>query len=103
MREGWRVPRQVLALVALSVLVAAAVHTPLIRRFARGEFRDTFFQAAEVPGVRLITLEEGEDLWRTGVAALVDARRPPLYAAGHVPGALSLPASMLKSIRRTAD
>ncbi|MCK7518631.1 MAG: aminotransferase class I/II-fold pyridoxal phosphate-dependent enzyme [Ignavibacteriales bacterium] len=32
------------------VLVGAAVHFPLVKRFARGEFRETFFQAAEVPG-----------------------------------------------------
>jgi rhodanese-related sulfurtransferase len=92
-REGGRVLRQALALGALGVLIAAAVHFPLVRRFARGEFRDSFIQASEVPGVRLITVEEGEELWRTGVAALVDARPPSVYAQGHVPGALSVPAS----------
>ena len=93
MSEGGRVLRQALVLGALSVLVAAAVHFPLLKRFARGEFRESFFQASEYPGVRLITLEEGEDLWRTAQAAFVDARRADLYAEGRVPGARSVPAS----------
>jgi rhodanese-related sulfurtransferase len=78
---------------ALGLLVAAAVHLPLIKRFARGEFRESFFQASEYPGVRLITLEEGEDLWRTAQAAFIDARRAGLYGEGHVPGARNMPAA----------
>ena len=92
MSEARRVLRQALALGALSVLVAAAVNAPLIRRFVRGEFRESFFQAAEYPGIRLITLEEGEDLWRVGTAVLIDARRASLYKEGHLPRAVSLPA-----------
>ncbi|MGB8958652.1 MAG: rhodanese-like domain-containing protein [Candidatus Aminicenantales bacterium] len=93
MSEGGRVVRQALVLGALSLFVAAAVYFPLIKRFARGEFRESFFQASEYPGVRLITLEEAEDLWRTAQAAFIDARRPDLYDRGHVPGARSVPAS----------
>ncbi len=93
MSESGRVLRQALTLGALSLLIAAAVHLPLIKRFARGEFRESFFQASEYPGVRLITLEEGEDLWRTEQAAFIDARRADLYAEGRVPGARSVPAS----------
>ncbi len=79
---------------ALAVLISAAVHFPLFTRFARGEFRETFFQAAEYPGVRLITLEEAEDLWRTGAAAVIlDARAGKLFRQGHVPGALNVPAA----------
>jgi len=87
-----RVLRRALVLGALSLLVAVAVQAPLIKRFIRGEFRESFFQASEYPGIRLITLAEAEDLWRTGEAAVIDARRPDLYGEGHVPGARSLPA-----------
>lgn len=94
MSEAGRILRQALVLGALAVLISAAVHFPLVKRFARGEFRETFFQAAEYPGVRLITLEEAEDLWRTGAAAaILDARAAKLYRQGHVPGALNVPAA----------
>lgn len=92
MTESRRILRQALALAALSVLVAAAVHFPLIKRFARGEFRESFFVQADYPGVRLITLAEAEDLWRAGEAAFIDARTADLYREGHVPRALSAPA-----------
>jgi rhodanese-related sulfurtransferase len=91
--EGGRALRQALALGALSVLIAVIVHFPLVRRFARGEFRETFFQAAEYPGVRLITLAEGEELWHGGGAVFLDARRASAYDEAHVPGARSLPSS----------
>lgn len=93
MNEAGRALRQALALGAISVLVAASVHFPLIKRFARGEFREAFFAAADYPGVRLITLEEGEELWRTGGAVFVDARKETEFRDGHVPGALSAPAA----------
>ncbi len=93
MNETGRALRQALALGAISVLVAAAVHAPLIKRFARGEFRETFFEAAAHPGIRMITLEEGEDLWRTGGAVFIDARKEAEFREGHVPGALSAPAA----------
>jgi len=92
-REEGRVLRQALALAALSVLVAAAVHVPLIRRFVRGDFRQAFIQAAEYPGLRLITIEEGEELWRTGGAAFIDARPAGTFEEKHIPGARNLPAS----------
>jgi rhodanese-related sulfurtransferase len=89
--EAGRALRQALALAALSVVAAAAVHSALVLRFGRGEFRETFFDAAANPGIRLITLEEAEDLWRTNAAVFFDARSPTLYDAGHVPGAGSIP------------
>ena len=93
MSEAGRVLRQVLAIGALGLLIAAAVHLPLIKRFARGEFRESFFRASEYPGIRLITVEEAEDLWRTAQAAFIDARSESLYDEGRVPGARSVPAS----------
>jgi rhodanese-related sulfurtransferase len=92
--ETGRALRQALALGALSLVVAAAVHVPLIKRFARGDFRESFFEAAAHPGIRIITLEEAEDLWRTGGTALVlDARAEGLFAQGHIPGARNVPAA----------
>jgi rhodanese-related sulfurtransferase len=84
--------RQALAVAALSVAFAAVVHFPLILRFARGEFRETFFVPAEFPGIRIISLAEAEDLWRMGEAAFLDARTKDTYAQGHVPRAMSAPA-----------
>ena len=91
MSEAGRTFRQALGLVLLSVVVAAVVRFPLIKRFARGEFRATFFVAADFPGIRMITSAEAEDLWRAGEAFL-DARTADLYREGHVPRALSAPA-----------
>jgi rhodanese-related sulfurtransferase len=90
--EVRRALRQAAALAGLSVVVAAALHVPLIGRFVRGEFRKSFFQAAEYPGLRLIGLEEAEDLWRTGAALVLDARAAGPFAEGHVPGARNVPA-----------
>jgi len=78
---------------ALSVLLAAAVHFPLVKRFARGEFRETFLSQAEFPGIRLITLQEAEDLWSAGEAVLFDARPERPFREGHVPLARNLPAT----------
>jgi rhodanese-related sulfurtransferase len=93
-RETGRALRQALFLGALAILIAAAVHFPLVKKFARGDFRDTFFQAAEYPGLRMITLEEAEDLWRTGGTAFVlDARAEESFTQGHIPGARNVPAA----------
>lgn len=93
MSDAGRVLRQALALGALSLVAAAAVHLPLIKRFARGEFRDSFFRAADYPGVRMITLEETEDLWAGGAAVVLDARAAVLFGRGRVPGARNVPAA----------
>lgn len=93
MSEAGRAFRQALAITGLAVLIAAAVRLPLITRFARGEFRDGFFSAADYPGLRLVTLEETEDLWRTGAALVLDARAEELFAGGHVPGARNVPSA----------
>jgi rhodanese-related sulfurtransferase len=77
----------------LSVIVAAAVHLPLIERFVLGEFRETFFVQADYPGIRMITLGEAEDLWRAGEALVLDARASGFFERGHVPGARNLPAA----------
>jgi rhodanese-related sulfurtransferase len=82
---------QAVAMGALAFVVGAAVNVPLVKRFARGEFRESFFVQADYPGVRMISLAEAEDLWRTGEALFLDARAAGLYRQGHVPRARSLP------------
>jgi rhodanese-related sulfurtransferase len=89
--ETRRTLQRALALGALAVVVAGAVHFRLIKRFAGGEFRDSFFQASAYPGVRMITLQETEDLWRSGAAAVLDARAAAFFERGHLPGARNVP------------
>lgn len=91
MTEARRTLTRALVLGALAVVVGAAVNVRLIQRFARGEFRETFFVQADYPGVRMISLAEAEDLWRTGEAVFLDARAAGLFRQGHVPRARSLP------------
>ncbi len=97
MTEDRRTLVQALAIGALAVAVGIAVNVPLVKRFARGEFRETFFVAADFPGVRMITLLEAEDLWRTGEAVFLDARDGRLYREGRVPRALSAPAEAVEA------
>lgn len=92
MSETRRTLLRALALGALAVAFAVAFHFPLIGRFVRGEFRETFFQATAYPGIRMITLQETEDLWRSGAAAVLDARAAGFFERGHIPGARSVPA-----------
>lgn len=92
MSEAGRAVGQALTLAASSILVAAALHGPLIMRFVRGEFRQTFFEAAAYPGIRLVTLEEAEVLWREGMTVVLDARAVEPFDRGHVPGARNVPA-----------
>jgi rhodanese-related sulfurtransferase len=89
--EAGRAVRQALALAVLSVIVAAAVHSALVLRFGRGDFKESFILTADVPGIRLITLSEGEDLWRAENAVFFDARPAAAYGEGHVPRAQNLP------------
>jgi len=93
LNEARKILGQVLAIGALSLVVAAAVQFPLVQRFFRGEFRETFLSQVEYPGVRLITLEEAEDLWSGGGAVFLDARPAALYGEGHAPGARHLDAN----------
>lgn len=91
MSETRKIVRQALVIGALGVLLGAALNYPLVRRFARGEFRETFFSQAEYPGIRLITLREAEDLWAAGEVVIFDARGAGPYGEGHVPRARNLP------------
>jgi rhodanese-related sulfurtransferase len=88
--------RGVLAIIIPSIVIGAAVSFPLLRRFAAGEFGEGFIDRREYAGIRFITLAETEDLFaqRTqGSVGLlfIDSRTGGEFAAGHIPGALSIP------------
>lgn len=91
MSEARKALTQALALAALSVVVGAAVQFPLVGRFLAGEFRDSFFRAADYPGIRMIALAEAEDLWASGTAVVLDARAETFFGRGRVPGARNVP------------
>ena len=91
MSETRKIVRQVLVIGALGVLLGAALNYPLVKRFVRGEFRETFFFQADYPGVVLITIQEAEDLWAAGETVFFDARGAGLYGEGHMPRARNLP------------
>lgn len=94
--ETRKIIRQALVVGALGVLLGAAVHFPLVKRFVRGEFRETFFSRADYPGVLLITIQEAEDLWAAAETVFLDARGAGPYGEGHVPRARNLPATETK-------
>jgi rhodanese-related sulfurtransferase len=89
--ETRKIVRQALVMGAFSVLLAVSVHFPLVKRFVRGEFRETFLSRAEYPGVRLITIQEAEDLWAAGETVFFDARPERSFRESHVPRARNLP------------
>jgi rhodanese-related sulfurtransferase len=78
-------------IVSLSVILGVAVHFPLVRRFLAGEFRTSFVDTRQYAGVVFIARAEVEDLYAQGKAVFIDSRRPDEFAAGHVPGARSVP------------
>jgi rhodanese-related sulfurtransferase len=97
---------EVLFIVGLSVVLGAAVNFSLLRRFLAGEFRQGFIDEREYSGIRFITLAEAEDLFaqriQTGQGAVfIDSRSRQDYAAGHIPGALNLPAGEWKDDKKT--
>jgi len=53
--------------------------------------------AVEAPGeVQRVTLEESKAAFDNGEATFVDVRTASSYAAGHIPGALSIPLAELQ-------
>jgi rhodanese-related sulfurtransferase len=79
------------AIVSLSLILGVAVHFPLVRRYLAGEFRTSFVDSRQYAGVVFIARAEVEDLYAQGKAVFVDSRRPDEFAAGHIPGARSIP------------
>jgi rhodanese-related sulfurtransferase len=96
-----RLSREILFIIGLSVVLGVAVNFSLLRRFLAGEFRQSFIDEKEYAGVRFITLAEAEDLFvrktqTEAKIAFLDSRSREDFAAGHVPGARSVPVAELK-------
>jgi len=72
------------------VLAACAPATPLPQA---GPASPTVETPQEV---QRVTLEESKAAFDNGTAIFVDARSESAYAAGHIPGALSIPLAELK-------
>jgi rhodanese-related sulfurtransferase len=105
--DARKTAREILLIIILSIVLGAAVNLPLLRRFAAGEFRQGFIDRREYAGIRFITLAETEDLFaqRTqGTEGLlfIDSRGRDDFAAGHIPGALSVPLERIQWSRKTA-
>jgi rhodanese-related sulfurtransferase len=101
-----RLVREIPLIIILSIVLGAAVNLRLVRRFAAGEFRQGFIDRREYAGIRFITLAETEDLFsqRTqGTEGLlfIDSRGRDDFAAGHVPGALSVPLERIERSKKT--
>jgi rhodanese-related sulfurtransferase len=93
--------RGVLIIIVLSVILGTAVNFPLLRRFAAGEFKQGFVDRREYAGIRFISLAEAEDLFArkmqgTEGLLFIDSRRGEDFAAGHIPGAVSLPPETIR-------
>ncbi len=85
--------KEIAVIIAVSCLLGGVVNFSLVRRFFAGEYRDSFLPRDKYPGIRLITLAEAEDLFAAGSpqAVFVDSRSRREFAAGHIPGSLTIP------------
>jgi rhodanese-related sulfurtransferase len=81
----------VAVILALGGVLGLGANRSLVRRFLRGEFRETFLTTGRYPGIRMITLLEAEDLFAGRQALFLDARAAGLFGDGHVPEARNLP------------
>lgn len=88
-----KLAKEIIAITALSLVLGTALNFSLVRRFFRGEFRQGFIDREKYPDIRFITLAEAEDLFSRGqeAAVFIDSRRREDFAAGHVPGSMSIP------------
>jgi rhodanese-related sulfurtransferase len=82
--------KKILTQIILILLVSCLL------RFLGGEFREGFIDERKYTGLRFITLAEAEDLFAQKIqlgegAVFIDSRGRQDFAAGHIPGALSVP------------
>ncbi len=78
-------------ILALSAVLGLVSNWSLVRRFLKGEFRESFLTEDRYPGIRVISLLEAQDLFFARQAVFLDARSAGLFMDGHVPEARSLP------------
>lgn len=86
-----KILRHVLAIIVLSFVVGFAANLSLVRKYIKGEFRQSFLSRDKYPGVTFISLAETEQLFAQKSATFIDARSQEEYVSGHILGALNLP------------
>lgn len=86
-----RTVKEAAAIVAIALVPALVLNVGLIKRQLRGDFARSLVLPEGTAGVAFIGLAEAGDLFQSGAAAFIDSRGAEEYAAGHVPGALSVP------------
>jgi rhodanese-related sulfurtransferase len=80
-----------LIIVISSFLFGLGVNLSLVGRYFGGEFKQSFFERDNYPGIAFISLAETEDLFVSRGALFIDSRSPEEYSAGHILGAVSVP------------
>jgi len=84
--------KQAVIIGSLSALFGLLVNTPLLIRYAKGEFREGFEPWPEATDIVSVTLEEAEDHFANDRnAVFIDSRSPEQFASGHILGARNLP------------
>jgi rhodanese-related sulfurtransferase len=97
-----KIVRGIIVIIGLGVVIGGAVNFPLLRRFAAGEFREGFIDSRKYEGIRFISLAETQDLFAQKMRGadgllFIDSRSRSDFAAGHIPGALSVPLDEVES------
>jgi len=69
-----------------------AVRPALLLASALASVSCVLWPAGSGPGAAEVSLEEALARCDRGEAVLIDVRTPPVYAAGHIPGAVNVPA-----------
>lgn len=94
---------EMLLILLAGLVVGGVVHFSLLRRFFGGEFRHSFLDPRKYEGIRFIGLPEAQDLFESGRALFIDSRTGQDFAAGHIPGALSIPLDEIKKGEESAE
>ncbi len=80
-----------LIIAACASVLGLGWNFPLLKRYLRGEFRQSFLAPEKYPGIAFISLAEAQDLFVGGQALFVDSRSREEYSAGHILGAINIP------------
>jgi len=86
-----KILKEAVSIVLLAGLVGLAVNTPLLLRYARGEFRADFLGLKDHVSMVVIDKDRALGLFEQGRAIFIDSRSPAQYAQGHIPGARNVP------------
>jgi len=93
--------RQAVMIAALAAVFGLVVNSPLLIRYAKGEFREGFESRPETPDIVSVTLEEAEDHFANDRnTVFIDSRSPEQYASGHILGAKNLPLTAAEGDKR---